>query len=90
MQNSPLILLSNDDGIESPGLHAVIEALAPLAELVVAAPKCQQSGTGRSLRVNPKDKFSPQEIFLNGKTFSGWSLDASPAVVVHHAIQCLT
>ncbi|HUM37394.1 MAG TPA: 5'/3'-nucleotidase SurE, partial [Anaerolineae bacterium] len=31
----PLILITNDDGIESQGLWAVVEALLPLGELLV-------------------------------------------------------
>jgi 5'-nucleotidase len=37
------ILLSNDDGIEAPGLAALIEALAPRADLFVVAPDSQRS-----------------------------------------------
>ncbi|MFZ1402381.1 MAG: 5'/3'-nucleotidase SurE, partial [Anaerolineae bacterium] len=33
----PLILLTNDDGIHSPGLMAAIEAVHDLADLVVVA-----------------------------------------------------
>lgn len=44
------ILLSNDDGIESPRLHALHAALAqiPDAEVVVVAPNVNQSGSSQS------------------------------------------
>lgn len=44
----PLILITNDDGVHSPGLKAVAEAVAGLGELLVAAPLYQQTGMGRS------------------------------------------
>ena len=46
--NRPLILLTNDDGIASPGLLALIHAVQPLGELLVVAPRHQQSATSRS------------------------------------------
>jgi broad specificity polyphosphatase/5'/3'-nucleotidase SurE len=50
MDTRPLILISNDDGIASPGLHAAVEALLPIAELIIAAPLDQQTASGRALR----------------------------------------
>ncbi|MDA1044359.1 MAG: hypothetical protein O3C57_03945, partial [Verrucomicrobia bacterium] len=50
-----LILVSNDDGISSPGLHAVVKALAPLGDIRVVAPATQQSSMGRSLRAHPHE-----------------------------------
>ena len=43
------ILLTNDDGIRSPGLWAAAEALSDLGYVTVAAPREQSSGMGRSL-----------------------------------------
>lgn len=57
----PLIFLTNDDGIQSQGLSALAEALAPLGEIVIFAPEQDQSATGhaltldRPLRVNALD-----------------------------------
>ncbi len=43
------ILLSNDDGYDAPGLKALADALAPIAQLIVAAPASEQSGTGHGI-----------------------------------------
>ena len=45
----PLILVTNDDGIHSPGLQAAVKAVLPLGELIIAAPRWQQTSSGRSL-----------------------------------------
>jgi 5'-nucleotidase len=45
----PTILVTNDDGIDSPGLHAVVECLAPLARITVIAPDRNRSGVSRSI-----------------------------------------
>ncbi|MDD5053525.1 MAG: 5'/3'-nucleotidase SurE [Sulfuricurvum sp.] len=43
------ILISNDDGYESPGLIALIEALEGLAHITVVAPSTEKSACGHSL-----------------------------------------
>lgn len=45
------ILVTNDDGIDSPGLHAVVEAIAGIAgvEVAVIAPDRNRSGVSRSI-----------------------------------------
>ncbi|MEZ3116557.1 5'/3'-nucleotidase SurE [Halobaculum sp. MBLA0147] len=45
---SPDVLLTNDDGVDAPGLRVVAEALAPVASLTVLAPASDQSGAGRT------------------------------------------
>jgi len=56
---TPTILLTNDDGIRSPGLRALAHALAEIARIVVVAPDGNRSGvshaitTGDSVGVTP-------------------------------------
>jgi len=40
------VLVANDDGLDSPALHALVEALVPVHEILVAVPSRQCSGTG--------------------------------------------
>jgi 5'-nucleotidase len=47
-----LILVSNDDGYFAPGLAALVEALRPLAELIVVAPETNRSGSSNSLTLD--------------------------------------
>jgi 5'-nucleotidase len=44
----PLILVTNDDGLGSPGLRAAAEAVADLGELLLVAPATQQTGMSRA------------------------------------------
>ena len=48
----PIILVTNDDGFDAPGLAALIEAMQPLGRLVVAAPDREQSGSSHSLTLD--------------------------------------
>lgn len=47
----PLILLTNDDGIAAPGIAALTQAVAPLADIIVAAPDGAYSGQSHSISV---------------------------------------
>lgn len=46
------ILISNDDGIESPGLHLLAAAFRGVAEVIVVAPHRQRSTAGHSLTLH--------------------------------------
>jgi 5'-nucleotidase len=46
------ILLSNDDGVEAPGLRALAEVLSDLGEVVVCAPDREQSATSHSISLH--------------------------------------
>ncbi|HKJ58152.1 MAG TPA: 5'/3'-nucleotidase SurE [Halobacteriales archaeon] len=43
------ILLTNDDGVDAPGLRALADALSTLGEVTVVAPARNQSAVGRGL-----------------------------------------
>jgi 5'-nucleotidase len=45
----PRILITNDDGIDSIGLHALARALVPLGDVVVVAPDGEYSGASAAL-----------------------------------------
>lgn len=47
--NKPYLLISNDDGYQAKGIHALISALRPVADLVVMAPDRPRSGAGCSI-----------------------------------------
>jgi 5'-nucleotidase len=51
------ILITNDDGFESKGLHALIDALKPLANVVVVAPTVEKSACGHSLTLTRPLRF---------------------------------
>ena len=51
------ILITNDDGVASPGLMAVYEAVRSLGDAIIVAPASQQSAVGRSMTL-----FEPLRI----------------------------
>jgi 5'-nucleotidase len=46
------ILISNDDGYLAPGINALAEALASVAEIIVIAPDSNRSGASNSLTLD--------------------------------------
>jgi len=48
----PAILLTNDDGVDSPGLSALESALEPLGDITIVAPDRERSATSHSLTLN--------------------------------------
>lgn len=78
----PLILVTNDDGIDSPGLRAAAEAVADLGDLLIVAPSAQRTGAGRSFPpVNDKAIYR-LEIPLKQGAHPAYKADVSPAQAV--------
>ncbi len=85
----PLILLTNDDGIASPGLAAAAAALAPLGELLIIAPSTQQTSMGRS-RTQQGDldgRLFRACIHYDGRSWPAVSAHATPALAVEHGLR---
>lgn len=80
------ILLTNDDGIGSPGLWAAAEALSELGYVHVVAPREQFSGAGRSLPSSSDGIIQTQEILVNNQTWKVHAVGGTPAQTVLHAI----
>ncbi len=80
----PLLLLTNDDGFSSPGLKAAAEALLDFGELVIVAPKEQQTGMGRSLLPQHDGSLYREDIEVRGQSIPAFYLYGSPAQAVLH------
>jgi len=80
------ILLTNDDGIRSPGLWAAAEALAALGEVTVVAPRVQSSGAGRSMPATSEGRIHAEVAVLNGLTVTAYAVDGTPAQAVQHGL----
>lgn len=52
MNNKPLILVTNDDGITAPGLRFLIGLMNEIGDVVVVAPDAPQSGMGHAVTIN--------------------------------------
>ncbi len=80
------ILLTNDDGIRSPGLWAAAEVLSGLGFVTVAAPRDQSSGTGRSMPSVSDGRIREEHVSVGGKTWTVYAIGGTPAQTVLHAV----
>jgi 5'-nucleotidase len=84
--NSNHILLTNDDGIQSPGLWTAAKALSELGFVNVVAPREQYSGAGRSMPVHSDGMIHRRSLHVNGKDWPVFAVGGSPAQAVLHAV----
>ena len=85
MKEKKQILLTNDDGIRSPGLLTAAAALENLGFVTVAAPRDQSSGMGRSLPNTSDGIIQPEILNVNGKDWTVYAIGGTPAQAVLHA-----
>jgi 5'-nucleotidase len=86
MEKKYHILLTNDDGIQSPGLWAAAEALSELGYVHVVAPREQYSGAGRSMPVSSDGRIQPKQMEVHGRVWTVYAVGGSPAQAVEHGV----
>jgi 5'-nucleotidase len=79
--DDPRILLTNDDGIGSPGFKAIYEALTPLGEVTAVAPAADQSAVGRALSMGADIAVEEHPL--------GYAIDGTPAECVIAGLESL-
>jgi 5'-nucleotidase len=65
MNQRPLILVANDDGITAPGIRTLVEIMSELGEVVVVAPNKPKSGMGHAITVGETLRLDECYIFDN-------------------------
>lgn len=83
---NPLILISNDDGIESDGIRALWREMRKIGEVFVAAPNTQQSAVGHSITIASPIRARKNLI---DKNFYGYAVEGTPADSVKLAVRNL-
>jgi len=78
------IILTNDDGIYSPGILELKKAIAPFGSVTVVAPDVQKSGVGHSITFS--HPLRVRDVYTNGD-FIGYGIDGSPADCVKLAVR---
>jgi 5'-nucleotidase len=84
--DKPLILLTNDDGVASPGLLAAAEAVCDLGELLIVAPATQQTGMGRGTPPILNGVLTIESLRVGCEDVRVYALNGSPAQTVVIAV----
>jgi 5'-nucleotidase len=79
------ILLTNDDGIRSPGLWAAAKSLSEIGYVHVVAPRQQSSGAGRSMPNQSDGLIQVEQVQVNGKVWDVHAVGGTPAQAILHA-----
>jgi len=86
-----LILISNDDGIHSPGIHILADALKKIGEVYVVAPDRERNATSHALTLHKPlrlEKLKERVYSINGTPTDcvnlgiNWILPHKPDLVV--------
>lgn len=81
----PLILVTNDDGINAPGIRFLIDIVNDFGDVVVVAPDSPQSGMGHAITINNTLYCEPIVINKN-EPQSEYSCSGTPADCVKIAV----
>jgi 5'-nucleotidase len=81
------ILVTNDDGIDAPGLWAAAKELQKVGEVIVVAPQQEQSGVGTSVSLRRPIKLS--KVKAQHGEVETYSVEGTPADCVIIAINSL-
>ena len=80
----PLILVTNDDGINAPGIRTLISVIKDIGDVVVVAPDSPQSGMGHAITIN--STLHSSRITPKNSEIIEYSCSGTPADCVKLAI----
>ncbi len=79
MTERPILLLTNDDGVQATGLRTLREALLPLGHVVVVAPTHEQSASSHSITIDRPLRHIEHATDVH-------SIDGTPADCIYLAL----
>ncbi|MBQ3385205.1 MAG: 5'/3'-nucleotidase SurE [Erysipelotrichaceae bacterium] len=80
------ILVSNDDGINAPGIHSLARALKDIGDVTVVAPATQQTAKGHSLTIGHEIRVQ-KRYFEEG--IPGYAVWGTPKDCIDLAVDAL-
>lgn len=80
----PVILITNDDGITAPGIRSLVEAVQDLGEIAVVAPDKPQSGMGHAITIGVPLRLNKVDDLFEG--IEAWQTSGTPVDCVKLAV----
>lgn len=84
MASRPQLLLTNDDGIDSVGLHVLARTMRQFGDVTIVAPDSEFSGAGAAIGAIWEMKPEVHETRVEGID-TAWSVSGPPALCVMYA-----
>ena len=69
-ENKPVILVTNDDGINAPGIRALVDAVRGLGKIIVVAPDKPQIGMGHAITIGQLLRLQKSNVFEGIEAYS--------------------
>ena len=85
-----IILVSNDDGIDAPGIRALAEAMTGLGRVYVVAPVSEQSAVRASIGLNSDGNVAIRTIVVCVTLVTGSMYASTPTLVRANSVRCST
>ncbi|MCE5285859.1 MAG: 5'/3'-nucleotidase SurE, partial [Pelosinus sp.] len=79
------ILVTNDDGINAPGIHALVKEFSQLGNVFVVAPDAERSATSQAITVHQPIRVDKQD--LNYLNTTAWRIGGTPTDCVKLALE---
>ncbi len=86
MNIRPLILISNDDGINAPGIRTLIDVVRPLGDVMIVAPEQSYSGMGHAVTLTTPIRLRK---ITGSKEYSEYACSGTPVDCIKLAINNL-
>ncbi|MGD8440878.1 MAG: 5'/3'-nucleotidase SurE [Holophagae bacterium] len=83
---TPRILVTNDDGYSSEGIAALAEALDVFADVLVLAPRSNESGASQSHRAYKRESIRMYNVAI-GDHLTGYAIDGTPTDCVYLGVR---
>lgn len=80
------ILVTNDDGYSSEGIAVLAEALDAFAEVLVLAPRSNESGASQSHRAYKRESIRMYNVAI-GDHLTGYAVDGTPTDCVYLGVR---
>lgn len=81
------ILVSNDDGINSPGIYKLAKALCKLGKVLVVSPESERSASGHSITMHKP--LRSNKVNFYDSDIEAWSINGTPSDCVKFALEVL-
>lgn len=82
-KDQPIILITNDDDITSPGIRALVDAVKDFGRVVVVAPDKPQSGMGHAITIGSPLRMRKMDLFGE---IESWQTSGTPVDCVKLAV----
>ncbi len=85
-KEEPIILVTNDDSVNAPGIRALVESVVGLGRIIVVAPDKPQSGMGHAITIGHPLRLQKVNVFDDIKGVEAYNCSGTPVDCVKLAV----